>query len=430
MASLVLTDSSQLTSDSQHLGIYSSPVDSLGLTDSSQLTSDSQHLGAPKKKCIRDPEFDWLKSFKAQIVGDPLNSPRYSTWLPVTHLRERRGVGSNINDNEANALIKYVLSKLRQLPAIALGWNSRVILVCATRGNNKTTQNNVSSGSNYLKIKRFRLDSEKLPYYDSLESNTIVDDSINITSSNTDAYNSDYGNDKLSGMMFRSKRQTDPSPDLPDTYRPQRLTFVSKHKFTQSVEPEFNESHGNISEQGIGSNSPTKQTPVPYKPSVQRAPLGDQSQNKDKPNMQDFSFKQDSISQNEPQQRGFFKKSAKKMRKLGSSLKKTIKRTFSKLVEDSEEIESEEEAEGDLETDHVGDGKAHNPNNEQNLESGDYEKNASENSETLTEDVEASFVPKTDKPDHSSEDKVENETEAEEEEEEESNNSVTLENDT
>nr|CAD7267054.1 unnamed protein product [Timema shepardi] len=44
MASLVLTDSSQLTSYSQHLGIYSSPVASLVLTDSSQLTSDSQHL--------------------------------------------------------------------------------------------------------------------------------------------------------------------------------------------------------------------------------------------------------------------------------------------------------------------------------------------------------------------------------------------------
>nr|CAD7575819.1 unnamed protein product [Timema californicum] len=45
MASLVLTDSSQLTSNSQHLGIYSSPMASLVLTDSSQLTSDSQHLG-------------------------------------------------------------------------------------------------------------------------------------------------------------------------------------------------------------------------------------------------------------------------------------------------------------------------------------------------------------------------------------------------
>nr|CAD7578550.1 unnamed protein product [Timema californicum] len=44
MASLALTDSSQLTSDSQHLGIYSSPMASLALTDSSQLTSDSQHL--------------------------------------------------------------------------------------------------------------------------------------------------------------------------------------------------------------------------------------------------------------------------------------------------------------------------------------------------------------------------------------------------
>nr|CAD7265283.1 unnamed protein product [Timema shepardi] len=39
VTSLVLTDSSQLTSDSQHLGIYSSPVASL------VLTSDSQHLG-------------------------------------------------------------------------------------------------------------------------------------------------------------------------------------------------------------------------------------------------------------------------------------------------------------------------------------------------------------------------------------------------
>nr|CAD7407945.1 unnamed protein product [Timema cristinae] len=44
MASLVLTDSSQLTSDSQHSGIYSSPVASLVLTDSSQLTSDTFEL--------------------------------------------------------------------------------------------------------------------------------------------------------------------------------------------------------------------------------------------------------------------------------------------------------------------------------------------------------------------------------------------------
>nr|CAD7199400.1 unnamed protein product [Timema douglasi] len=44
MASLVLTGSSQLTSDSQHSGIYSSPMASLVLTGSSQLTSDSQHL--------------------------------------------------------------------------------------------------------------------------------------------------------------------------------------------------------------------------------------------------------------------------------------------------------------------------------------------------------------------------------------------------
>nr|CAD7268241.1 unnamed protein product [Timema shepardi] len=42
VASLVLTDSSQLTSDSQHLV---DPMATLVLTDSSQLTSDSQHLG-------------------------------------------------------------------------------------------------------------------------------------------------------------------------------------------------------------------------------------------------------------------------------------------------------------------------------------------------------------------------------------------------
>nr|CAD7576655.1 unnamed protein product [Timema californicum] len=47
MASLVLTDSSQLTSHSQHLGIYSSPMASLVQTDSSQLTSHSQHLVHP-----------------------------------------------------------------------------------------------------------------------------------------------------------------------------------------------------------------------------------------------------------------------------------------------------------------------------------------------------------------------------------------------
>nr|CAD7574988.1 unnamed protein product [Timema californicum] len=52
VASLVLTDSSQLTSDSQHLGIYSSPVTSLVLTDSSQLTYDSQRLGADNKTCM------------------------------------------------------------------------------------------------------------------------------------------------------------------------------------------------------------------------------------------------------------------------------------------------------------------------------------------------------------------------------------------
>nr|CAD7194502.1 unnamed protein product [Timema douglasi] len=42
MASLVLTDSSQLTSGRQYLGIHSSSMTSLVLTDSSQMTFDSQ----------------------------------------------------------------------------------------------------------------------------------------------------------------------------------------------------------------------------------------------------------------------------------------------------------------------------------------------------------------------------------------------------
>nr|CAD7265567.1 unnamed protein product [Timema shepardi] len=45
VASLVLTDGSQLTSDTQHSGIYSSLMASLVLTDGSQLTSDTQHSG-------------------------------------------------------------------------------------------------------------------------------------------------------------------------------------------------------------------------------------------------------------------------------------------------------------------------------------------------------------------------------------------------
>nr|CAD7413429.1 unnamed protein product [Timema poppensis] len=52
VASLVLTDCSQLTSDSKHLGTYSSPVASLVLTDSSRLTSDSQYLGVRKVECL------------------------------------------------------------------------------------------------------------------------------------------------------------------------------------------------------------------------------------------------------------------------------------------------------------------------------------------------------------------------------------------
>nr|CAD7419215.1 unnamed protein product [Timema poppensis] len=55
-ASLVLSDSSQLTSDSQHLCVYSSPMASLVLTDSSQLTSDSQHLAV---SCQSAPKKSW-----------------------------------------------------------------------------------------------------------------------------------------------------------------------------------------------------------------------------------------------------------------------------------------------------------------------------------------------------------------------------------
>nr|CAD7262135.1 unnamed protein product [Timema shepardi] len=85
MASLVLTDSSQLTSDRQHLGYakhsiitYSSPVAYLVLTDSSQLTSDSQHLG-----WLEGGEDKTLKSSQS-LAGQQQN--RVVLRVPLTDL--------------------------------------------------------------------------------------------------------------------------------------------------------------------------------------------------------------------------------------------------------------------------------------------------------------------------------------------------------
>nr|CAD7576273.1 unnamed protein product [Timema californicum] len=79
VASLVLTDSSQLTSDSQHLGIYSSPVASLVLTDSSQLTSDSQHLGI-----YSSPVASLVLTDSSQLTSDSQHLGIYSS--PVASL--------------------------------------------------------------------------------------------------------------------------------------------------------------------------------------------------------------------------------------------------------------------------------------------------------------------------------------------------------
>nr|CAD7206023.1 unnamed protein product [Timema douglasi] len=78
MASLVLTDSSQLTSDSQHLGIYSNPVASLVLTDSSQLTSNSQHLGI-----YSSPVASLVLTDSSQLTSDSQHLVPVSTKCPV-----------------------------------------------------------------------------------------------------------------------------------------------------------------------------------------------------------------------------------------------------------------------------------------------------------------------------------------------------------
>nr|CAD7262013.1 unnamed protein product [Timema shepardi] len=79
MASLVLTDGSQLTSDSQHLGMYSSPTASLVLTDSSQLTSDSQHLGM-----YSSPVASLVLTDGSQLTSDSQHLGIYSS--PVASL--------------------------------------------------------------------------------------------------------------------------------------------------------------------------------------------------------------------------------------------------------------------------------------------------------------------------------------------------------
>nr|CAD7579177.1 unnamed protein product [Timema californicum] len=79
VASLVLTDSSQLTADSQHLGIYSSPVASLVLTDSSQLTADSQHLGI-----YSSPVASLVLTDSSQLTADSQHLGIYSS--PVASL--------------------------------------------------------------------------------------------------------------------------------------------------------------------------------------------------------------------------------------------------------------------------------------------------------------------------------------------------------
>nr|CAD7257477.1 unnamed protein product [Timema shepardi] len=89
VASLVLTDSSQLTSDSQHLGIYSSPMSSLVLTDSSQLTSDSQHLGI-----YSSPMASLVLTDSSQLTSDSQHLGIYSSpmaslpWIGFQTLNE------------------------------------------------------------------------------------------------------------------------------------------------------------------------------------------------------------------------------------------------------------------------------------------------------------------------------------------------------
>nr|CAD7400327.1 unnamed protein product [Timema poppensis] len=97
---LVLTDSSQLTSDSQHLGIYSSPVTSLVLTDSSQLTSDSQHLGdvdgdgSAVISSLRSFDREQQKEYLVPIVIKDSGSPAMSSTSMITV------VIGDVNDNK------------------------------------------------------------------------------------------------------------------------------------------------------------------------------------------------------------------------------------------------------------------------------------------------------------------------------------------
>nr|CAD7415751.1 unnamed protein product [Timema poppensis] len=98
MASLVLTDSSQLTSDSHHLGIYSSPMASLVLTDSSQLTSDRQHLGGRRdgyEKLLRVPPSRPSLTLSGVTTPTPIiwytsSDPVRLSVEPSLYLKERR----------------------------------------------------------------------------------------------------------------------------------------------------------------------------------------------------------------------------------------------------------------------------------------------------------------------------------------------------
>nr|CAD7256979.1 unnamed protein product [Timema shepardi] len=77
MASLVLIDSSQLSSDSPHLGIYSSPMASLVLIDSSQLSSDSPHLDIGSSGPVRVPS-SWVV-MECQIISGNTPAPPTDT---------------------------------------------------------------------------------------------------------------------------------------------------------------------------------------------------------------------------------------------------------------------------------------------------------------------------------------------------------------
>nr|CAD7416804.1 unnamed protein product [Timema poppensis] len=98
MASLVLTDSSQLTSDSRHLGIYSSPMASLVLTDSSQVTSDSRHLGI-----YSSPMAYLLLTYSSQLTSDSQHLGIYSSPMASLVLTDSSQLTSDSRHLEVTA---------------------------------------------------------------------------------------------------------------------------------------------------------------------------------------------------------------------------------------------------------------------------------------------------------------------------------------